>query len=294
MKTIRMSNKALHWTERFYNSNNLIDRVADQSLYYDQFRIDEEIDITCVYLSSNKLKPQLYLHLACGPNACHTAKIIETFSPLYVFCLDLNEDFIRLAQRDLTLRLKNNKTNLLAKKNISRTVFLRGDMRQLCFRNGTFDLVTMYGNSFGFFDHQTNLSILSNIQGILSKKGIFLVTVADFYFASSFTKNNMLIWSDEIVTDTKRILSKSRRYFDVATQTSICKTKYIDNNNNSLLNEQVRTIAVYPTHTNDERIISLRDMGKTAGFNMIDEVKLQKNTGTFGLMKKLKIIVFQK
>lgn len=115
-----------------------------------------------------KLGGDIILDVACG----YGRHVLELATRGYnMVGLDLSLPYLMLAAEIATRR----------KLNVN---FIRGDMRDLPFRE-YFDSAYCLFTSFGYFDDETNLEVLRNINRALRPKGRFLLEVVNRDFAVS-------------------------------------------------------------------------------------------------------------
>ncbi len=85
----------------------------------------------------------------------------------------------------------------------------RGDMRRLPFGTGTFDVVTSYFTSFGYFDDEADdLGVLREVRRVVVSGGVFLL---DFLNVGYVTAN---LKEDDETTVAGRVVTQRRRLVD--------------------------------------------------------------------------------
>jgi SAM-dependent methyltransferase len=117
------------------------------------------------------------LDLACGAgrHARHLAKRWPTFG------LDLSEILLRIAQRES-----------------KPAMFVRGDMRVLPFRDASFDLVTNFFTSFGYFDDdREHRLVLREVARVTTSGAIFVLD----YLNSDHLRRTLVPYDERRVGD---------------------------------------------------------------------------------------------
>lgn len=117
------------------------------------------------------------LDLACGAgrHARHLAKYWPTFG------LDLSEILLRLARKEgFPARL------------------VRGDMRELPFRDASFELVTNFFTSFGYFDDdKQHREVLHEVARVMATGGFFVLD----YLNSEHLRRTLVAYDERRVRD---------------------------------------------------------------------------------------------
>jgi SAM-dependent methyltransferase len=117
------------------------------------------------------------LDLACGAgrHARHLAKHWPTFG------LDLSEVLLRVAQKESAPAL-----------------FVRGDMRDLPFRDASFDLVTNFFTSFGYFDDDSqHRLVLHEVARVTASGGFFVLD----YLNSDNLRRTLVPYDERLIGD---------------------------------------------------------------------------------------------
>jgi SAM-dependent methyltransferase len=272
-----------NWSDNFYSSTDPIDRLTDSTLYNEVDRITAEIEITKAILGNLSYQPKRILNLACGPNVTHSLLLCRKYRPVNILNLDSSKAFVDTAHEAWDGQLKTK----------SIIDFKIGDMRNLEIKANSFDLVVMYGNSFGYFEHSANQNIFKQLKRILVCNGILLLTVPDYSVATTFSRYKPQVWCNESVVEGKVIVADSKRYFDKKSQYSICETKYYDEESKKVIRQTKRRVAIYPIKTElIKQEWSLVEMARQEGLRLVEDVKLPPFEQTFGLMKNLILVCF--
>ncbi len=152
---------------------------------------------------------QLYPHRDAGEAGRAAALVVRSARPepggrvLDLACgagrhlSTLGEHGLRPVGLDLSLPLL-----LLAKA----PALVRGDMRLLPFGPGTFQLVTSFFTSFGYFpDPREDLRVLAEVRRVLARGGSF-----GFDFLNARRVRELLVPVDERETDGRRVVQRRR------------------------------------------------------------------------------------
>lgn len=147
------------------------------ALYPHRDNSEAEIAVATVTRSIGDHQIRRVLDLACGAgrHARHLAKHWPTFG------LDLSEILLRLARREG-----------------SPARLVRGDMRELPFRDASFDLVTNFFTSFGYFDDdRQHREVLHEVARVTASKGFFVLD----YLNSDYLRRTLVPYDERRVGD---------------------------------------------------------------------------------------------
>ncbi len=270
-----------HWTEKYYAPGDVRVR-GDFELYFQPKRISAEVEQTLKSITEYGTEPETYLNLACGPNVQCLRELLEELRLLRFVCGDLNPSFVSYLEEQFY-------QEPVTKDVISN--FLMIDMREDFQPGETFDLISIYGNSFGFFDHTTNFNILERCYRKLNPKGLLVVTTVDFDHMCRFSPSNPLSWENVLDSEEGEMVRQSVRYFLPKENKSVCE--YVTRQGSQILESGSRDLMIYPLKA-PEGEVSLSTMAKQAGFSRLRAFNLPENDQTFGLMRKLQFNVFEK
>jgi D-alanine-D-alanine ligase len=160
--------------------------------------------------------------------------------------------------------------------------FREGDARKLPYRENSFDVVMILGNSFGYFESfDDDVQVLRSAFKILKPGGKLLIDIAD----GNFLKNNFKPRSWEWI---------NHNYF-------VCRERCISSNGKKLISREVITqtnkgvIADQFYAENLYNKEAIENLVKTAGFKNIEvtsgyEVKSQRNQD-LGMMENRLILI---
>lgn len=168
--------KKKHWIDTYEDFGQIIYEV-DADVYQNKKLTKEEINIVLNLLKKfknldfNKNRDKI-LDLACGPGRHSITLAKRSFS---VIGLDYSRSFLEIAKKNAK------KENI-----ISKIKFIQGDLRNLPFRDFTFKIVLLLGNSFGYFSHKENIRILKEVYRVLKPNGVFIFDLTD---KKNFLKN---------------------------------------------------------------------------------------------------------
>jgi SAM-dependent methyltransferase len=172
-----------HWTETLFREQ------ADQYVDFFEQRFEAAdaqaealLDLVATEYDAD---PETALDLACG-----TGRHVFAFADrgLDAEGIDFSEPFVERAraaarERDLT----------------GSAAFHEHDLRELEEWTGTYDLVTIFWNSLGYYDRETDERMLANARRLLSAEGVLVVEVSnkDSYLANfepaSVSENGHLV-----------------------------------------------------------------------------------------------------
>lgn len=88
----------------------------------------------------------------------------------------------------------------------------RGDMRRLPFGAGTFDVVTSYFTSFGYFDDETDdLGVLREVRRVVGSDGVFLLDFLNVaYVTANLKTDDETMVAGRVVTQRRRVVDGGR------------------------------------------------------------------------------------
>lgn len=172
-------------------------QLESVSLYDDLDRIEAEHEITQSVIAELDLKPERFLLLACGPSSHHTVRFNARHPQAHGVAVDISLPFVSMARASS-----------------AGASFAVGDMRALGFVTAAFDLLGMYGNSFGFFDHDANLEVLRELARCLRPGGAAVITVPRFDYIAGFTESSPLRWDETAESSLGRLHMRGERYYD--------------------------------------------------------------------------------
>jgi len=163
--------------------------LTDARSVCDQALTCREVDFLETYLSPQKSDRILDL---CGGQGRHSLALASRgYQRVTVF--DYSETLIRIGQQ------------YAARARVP-VRFLRGDARETGFAEGSFDLVLIMANSFGYFpDQRDNIKILMEAYRVLSPGGTILVDLIDAeYVIRTFRPDSWHEASEDICVRRRR------------------------------------------------------------------------------------------
>lgn len=174
------------WWKKIFNAMYL---KTDADVVEDQEITRAEVDL---FISILGLQPDMaVLDLACGQGR-HVLELARR-GFTHVYGLDRSYFLIRRARSISTTE------GLKAS-------FKEGDARKLPFTADSFDVVTILGNSFGYFENpEDDMKILSEVFRVLKPNGKFLLDITD----GNYVKNNFSPRSWEWI-DNKHFVCRER------------------------------------------------------------------------------------
>lgn len=277
----------MSWYQTRYAKNNCVDSI-DNEIFYEDFRILNEVEVV-VNCYRDKNTARTLLNLACGPNPQHAILLDEHFSFEHIHSIDINAEYIEKAKNDFSYRSERYYGMCLN----STAKFLTLDLLNIeinSFANKRYDIITLFGNSFGYFSHEENIKLLWNIFNLLNPGGALFITVPDYDIALSHDIHNPITW--EIVSSLNGKSHRSSRYYDVTSQISLCKTDYYKEG--IYQESRVRNIYIYPYFRSENKLFSYEKSKDIIGFKKSSIHKLPFNDSSFGLMKNLNMVVLVK
>lgn len=152
-----------HWTEQLYEEQaemfaQMLDRRFDQAT--------EDVERLLRLVENERgVEPERVLDVACGTGR-HVAALAE--AGCHSEGLDFSESFIDRARAHLTERGLDNRVDLHVH-----------DMRDLADFDGSFDLITNFWNSLGYYDKATDVEILTEMCRLLSEDGLVTIEMTN-------------------------------------------------------------------------------------------------------------------
>ncbi|AJR09208.1 hypothetical protein C9J03_11420 [Photobacterium gaetbulicola] len=276
----------MSWHLSYYQTGDLVSRY-DYQIYFEDFRINNEIEVVSRLLTQHNISNITLLNLACGPNAAHSIALVKEHAISYVDHIDINKQFLELNRTHFNATHKHHQAWLDDEK----CQYIEMDMQALEQQktDRKYNCICLFGNSFGFFEHSVNLTVLKSLYQRLDNGGLLFLTVPKYNINLARNKSNPFTFS---VNKEDGTVFKSSRTYNKDTQQSDCITeKYI----NGLLEETThRSIAIYPIEINEPGKYSYRKFQQLLGFRSVELEKLPHNPNSNGLMMDLDMIVFQK
>ncbi|MEM5947534.1 methyltransferase domain-containing protein [Spirochaetia bacterium 38H-sp] len=154
--------------------------------------------------------------------------------------------------------IKRAKAN--AEKENLQVYFREGDARKLPYRADSFDVVTILGNSFGYFEsEEEDLEVLRQAFKVLKPQGIFILDVADGEYIAKNYEQRSWEWID------KKMFVCRERVLDSDKSRLICR-EVITNVEKGVIADQVYSERLYTA----EKLI---DLLKKSGFSNIELIE---------------------
>lgn len=266
----------IEWINSYRTGAKLIYEV-DADIYDNPERLSTDVQIVVDILHREDMNPDKVLDLACGPGghliylASHLPRSTEIHGS------DYSEGFLQIAQ-----------SRLRSCELCEEVHLCQNDMRCTGYPPHSFDLVTLFGNSYGFFSEEDNFRALAEINRILKPGGILIMNLATPESARSLAPFK------EYLVDTPtfgKIIDQRYKIWDPVTKRSVGKKLHTSGTGTEervLLNENL-SIRVY-----DHK--ELENLGINAGYSeMYKHEPISNNVDpSLGLMSHTQWIVFKK
>jgi ubiquinone/menaquinone biosynthesis C-methylase UbiE len=231
-----------HWTERLYKEQaglfaSLLENKFEQAT-------DEVQELLCLVEQERNERPERVLDVACGIGR-HIIAFAE--EDCHAHGLDISEEFIEQA-----------KARAIEEELEDKTEFQVEDMRRLDEWEGSYDLITNFWNSLGYYDKETDIDILENMGQLLSEDGTLAIEMGNKEF---YVKN----YDSSSVHETGEQLHVNRKNFDLVTGRFQTTVDVFSTKNNEY--EHLNTMEFQP------RVyapVELKEMCERAGFENID------------------------
>ncbi len=186
------------WWKRIFNAMYL---KTDADVVEDNGITEKEVDLLVKHLSLEK--DQVILDLACGQGR-HLLELAR-------------RGFVNLHGLDRSRYLIQRAKSRSRKEGLS-VSFKEGDVRKLPFPNDSFDVVTILGNSFGYFESaEEDMTILTEIFRVLKPEGKLLLDIADGTYLREHFVPRSWEWIDKkhfvcrersLASDNERLISR--------------------------------------------------------------------------------------
>lgn len=159
-----------HWTERLFKEQS--DRYVEffeQRFDAADAQVEAVLDLVAAEYDAD---PDSVLDLACGAGR-HVVSFAD--QGLDAEGLDFSEPFVQRAREYASERGVSD-----------RTTVREHDLRDLAEWTGSYDLVTSFWNSLGYYDRETDERMLANARRLLGENGVLVVEASnrDFYLAN--------------------------------------------------------------------------------------------------------------
>ncbi|PSU35707.1 hypothetical protein [Photobacterium lutimaris] len=276
----------MSWHLSYYQTGDLASRY-DYQIYFEDFRINNEIAVVRQLLRQRSNTNLALLNLACGPNAAHSIALANEDAFSYVDHIDINKQFLALSKSQFNASSKRHQ----ALTDEGKCQYIEMDMQTLAQQKikRKYNCICLFGNSFGFFDHSVNQAVLHSLYQRLDHDGLLFLTVPKYDVNLARDKSNPFTFS---VSKEDGTVFKSSRTYNKHTQQSECITKkYI---HGQLEETTHRSIAIYPVEINEPGKYSYRKFQQQLGFRSVELKTLPHNPNSKGLMMDLDMIVLQK
>jgi len=192
-----------HWTETLFREQ--ADRYVD--FFEQRFEAaDEQAEALLALVATEyDADPKTALDLACG-----TGRHVFAFADRGVDAegLDFSESFVERARATA------------AERDLPGSVaFHEHDLRELDEWTGSYDLVTSFWNSLGYYDRETDERILANAHRLLSEEGVLVIETSnkhsdlrDFEPASVSENNRLFVERRDYDVETGRFHTTLDRF----------------------------------------------------------------------------------
>jgi SAM-dependent methyltransferase len=175
------------WFEEWFGEDYL--RIYQ---HRDESEASRAIDLIATHVPGRGI--QTVLDLACGAGR-HSKALCERW---WTVGLDLSASLLRVARRDAP-----------------DAPYVRADMRELPFADGSFDLVVNLFTSFGYFeDDREHARVLARVRDALKPGGMFVI---DFLNASQVRRNLVpydVRVENGITIEQSRVISPDNRFVE--------------------------------------------------------------------------------
>jgi SAM-dependent methyltransferase len=166
-------------------------------------------------------------------------------------------------------------------------------MRALPHPGGCFDLIGLYGNSFGFFDHAGNLEVLREMARCLRPAGLAVVTVPRFDYIAGFTAAAPLRWDERAETPRGTLHELGERYYDPRRGLSVgrCEQRNLTTGERAV--RTGLTSLIYPMASANPAQPGLAAMAAESGFAAAALVPIPdaRTANAKGLMSRMDCLV---
>lgn len=270
-------------------------QLESASLYDDRERIGAEAEITASAIAARGRPVSRFLNLACGPSDHHLRHHFARHPGAALLALDVSPAFAASARRALAAIIAVTAATE-GRPGSGPAAVATADMRTLPLADGSFDLVGLYGNSFGFFDDATNLHVLGEIHRVLAPGGTAVVTVPSFAHAASFTEAAPQTWTEGAQTVCGRLEARGRRHYDPATGYSLgLYDLWLADSGERLHRSEARS-RVYPFESTVPGLPSLSGMAAEVGFGDAALVAIppERTRHAKGLMERMDCLLLSR
>lgn len=231
-----------HWTEQLFKEQ----AESFAELFENRFEqaTDEVQSLLQLVSDERRIEPERVLDIACG-----TGRHVLAFAEqgCHAEGLDFSEEFIERAKEQVTEQGLEN-----------RVKFHVEDMRNLNDLDGSYDLITNFWNSLGYYDKPTDIGILSAMRQLLSESGAIVIEMGNKEF---YVKN----YESSSVHEMGNRLHVERKDFDLITgrfhtTVDVFSTESSEYEHLETMDFQPRLYAP----------VELKEMCESAGFEKID------------------------
>lgn len=228
-----------HWTEQLFQNQ------AESYTQFFENRFDqavEEVQHLLELLEDERgITPERILDVPCGSGR-HVLAFAER--GYRADGMDFSEEFIdqardRATERELT----------------GRTAFHVHDMRELDEWGGSFDLITNFWNSMGYYEKETDVEILSEMNRLLAEDGVVAIQTSNKdYYVKNFESASVSEEDEQLYVERREFDPKTGRFHTVLEVFSETDGGY----------EHLETMEWKPRHYAP---VEWREMCETAGFD---------------------------
>lgn len=275
----------------------LFRELEAESLFDDLARVGAELDVTMSAVKAAGARtPGAILDLACGPAPHHARRLLERWPKSRLLGVELSVGFLALARRWVAGAVVRPDTT---EAGWARRLGLAGgDMRRLPAAAVSFDLVGMYGNSFGYFDHDGNRGVLRELRRVLRPGGLAVVTVPSHRAIADATAERPLTWVEEAATSAGRVISTGARHYDREQCLALGRYRLENATTGERLERDDVVSAVYPFQAVDapgDGSLSLERLAAEAGFGEARLVELdpERLSNARGLMARMDCLLLR-
>ncbi|WP_415379929.1 class I SAM-dependent methyltransferase [Halosimplex sp. TS25] len=183
-----------HWADRLFREQADLFAESFEGMFE---AADEEIGTLIDLLDEEfDCRPERSLDIACGVGR-HVLALADR--GVDAEGLDFSAEFVGRARDRASDRGLDD-----------RTVFHEADMRDLGERSGSYDLITVFWNSLGYYDRETDVQVLADARELLAEEGVLVVEQSNRDF---FLRN----FDAATVSEDDGRFSVYRQTFDVET-----------------------------------------------------------------------------
>lgn len=201
----------MHWTEQLFleQAETYIEFFEDR---YDQ--ADVEVDQLLQLIEDERgVTPECILDTACGSGRHALAFAEKGYS---VEGFDFSEEFIDRAQIRATEEGLSDQVD-----------FYVHDMRDLDEFHGSFDIITNFWNSMGYYDKATDVEMLSEMNHMLTDEGVVVIETGNKdHYLKNFESASVNEGDDQLYLERREYIINTGKFRTTLDLFSITDTGY--------------------------------------------------------------------